>query len=568
MNVDPSAAPAEANPPIAEAPSAAPAPHESQAAPAKAKPSKAPPLVLPRLGALPLDKRFAYPAAALGGLLYWLSFPGVDAWPLAFVAFAPLLVALHRQAPKRALALGVVNGLVMNVFGFYWLQTMLQTFSGFPAPVCFLFVLIICMYQGGRGGLLGWLYARASARGWPAMPMFLAAFVASELVYPLLFPWYFAASLHNVPALTQVADLGGPILIGLVVVTANLAIAEPILARLEGRPFRPKVAVGALIPLVLSAIYGAIRIKQVDAAVQTAPPVKVGLVQGNMGLLQKREDPAEGLRRHLRMTQELKQKGAELVVWSESSVTFAVPEEIGHALMHDRVGQHLGIPAIIGGVYYRDDPDRERFFNTALSTDEKGYVNGRYDKHFLLAFGEYLPFGDTFPVLYDWSPHSGRFSPGTKLDPLIARVKGADHVVSALICYEDILPGFTNGAVSHANPELLVNMTNDAWFGDTSEPWEHLALAQFRAIEHRRYLVRSTNSGVSAFVDPVGRVVSHTQTFKTESQMADIHWMRASTVYEAIGDSLWYLTALGVTVLAFLKRKPREARETGAMPAA
>ena len=96
-------------------------------------------------------------------------------------------------------------------------------------------------------------------------------------------------------------------------------------------------------------------------------------------------------------------------------------------------------------------------------------------------------------------------------------VDGAKHPVSVLICYEDILPRFTNDAVRHADPELLVNMTNDAWFGDTSEPWEHLALAQLRAVEHRRYLVRGTNSGVSAVVDPVGRVVAHSGTFRQEA---------------------------------------------------
>src|SRR5947207_13300735 len=105
-------------------------------------------------------------------------------------------------------------------------------------------------------------------------------------------------------------------------------------------------------------------------------------------------------------------------------------------------------------------------------------------------FGEYLPFGERFPLLYRWSPNSGRFSPGRSLEPLTLRVHGQEHPVSVLICYEDILPAFTNAAVKHAKPELLVNMTNDAWFGDTSEPWEHLALAELRSVEHRRYLVR------------------------------------------------------------------------------
>jgi apolipoprotein N-acyltransferase len=236
-------------------------------------------------------------------------------------------------------------------------------------------------------------------------------------------------------------------------------------------------------------------------------------------------------------------------------VTFSVPEEIGNELMYERVGRHLKIPAIFGGVYFRVDRDRERWFNTALSTDASGKVNGRYDKTYLLMFGEYLPFGDTFPILYKWSPHSGRFSAGTKLDPLYIDQNGTKRVVSTLICYEDILPSFTNKLVRHANPELLVNITNDAWFGDTTEPWEHLALAKFRSIEHRRFLVRSTNSGVSAIIDPVGRVVAHTGTFKPETLSGVIRWMRASTVYEAVGDWPWYAAAAAAFVLSFVRRK-------------
>jgi apolipoprotein N-acyltransferase len=231
-------------------------------------------------------------------------------------------------------------------------------------------------------------------------------------------------------------------------------------------------------------------------------------------------------------------------------------------MYRDRFARRLGVPAIFGAVVFRVDPDRERWFNTAIATDAHGDVTGRYDKQFLLAFGEYLPFGDTFPILYKWSPHSGRFSAGTSLEPVTLKIGDQEHKVSVLICYEDILPGFTNRAVSHADPELLVNITNDAWFGDTTEPWEHLALAQFRAIEHRRYLVRATNSGVSAIVDPVGRVTQHTKTFVEDSQLGVIHWLKSGTVYEMLGDGPWYLVTLGIVIASFRKRGSKPAEKT------
>jgi len=510
---------------------------------------------------LPLPARLAYPAAVLSGLLYWLAFAGMDVWPLAFVAFIPFWIALHGQTPRRALWLGVVTGGTMNLAGFSWLLDMLRTFSGFPVPLCLLFMTIVCGYQGGRLGLMGWLYARGERRGWPAPWLFAAAFAASELLYPLLFPWYFAATVHQVPALTQVAELGGPILVGLVLVAANLAIAEPLLARLEGRPVDRKLLAAGVATVGVALVFGAWRIHAVDARAQASEPVHVGLVQGNMGLMQKREDPGEGLRRHQKLTAELKKRGVDFVVWSESSVTFPMKETRYKQIMPDYVGRRIGLPAVFGAVLYkpRDDGDRERWFNTALSSDAKGEITARYDKEFLLAFGEYLPFGDTFPILYDWSPNSGKFSAGTSLDPLQITVNGATHNIGTLICYEDILPAFTNKVVNAEHPELLVNMTNDAWFGDTSEPWEHLALAQLRAVEHRRYLVRSTNSGVSAFIDPVGRVMSHTGTFRAESADAVLHWMNVGTVYETLGDAPWYLAAAFSVFACFATRKKKGA---------
>jgi apolipoprotein N-acyltransferase len=522
--------------------------------------------------------------AILSGILYFVAFAGFDQWWLTFLCLVPLYISLHGQPTRRAVFLGFLTGLAMNLGGFYWLVNMLKTFSGFPIPLCILFVIIICSYQALRLAFMGWLFGRSANRGWPVPIVFAGAFAASELVFPLLFPWYYAATVHNRPVLMQTAELGGPILVGLVLVAVNMAIAEPMRARLaayrelvpttsayrgavttEERVRTPLdrrvIGVGA-IAMLFAVLFGAVRISMVTANVEKAEPVRVGYVQGNMGLMAKREQPGEGLRRHVRLTQELRDKGVDFVVWSESSVTFAVPEDMGMKTMfyRDRFAGRLGVPIIFGAVLFRVDPDRERWFNTAISTNIKGEVIGRYDKEYLLAFGEYLPFGDDFPILYKWSPHSGRFSKGTVLDPVDVEVKGVKHKVTVLICYEDILPAFTNDAVAAGDPELLVNITNDAWFGDTTEPWEHLALAKFRAIEHRRFLVRSTNSGVSAIIDPMGGVVTNTKTFTAEAQEGTVRWMRSHTVYEMVGNKLWWLAALAMVYASFRPRSRSTTR--------
>src|SRR6478752_1440763 len=243
-------------------------------------------------------------AVACGGL-YFLSFPGLDIWPLVVVALVPLRIALVGQTPKRAFWIGWLSGFVMSSLGFYWMVEMLRKFSGFPTLICGFFALVVNAFQAGRMGAFGWLFARAERGGWPRGLVWLAALASTELAFPVLFWWSFGAVLHPVPALTQVADLGGVTAVGLVAGAGNWAIAEWLLALLVGRrvPFLT-TAPFWLTPL-LAGVYGASRISQVDHQVAAAPHSEVGLVQGNMSLKGKRDDPTESLARHLRGTAQL-----------------------------------------------------------------------------------------------------------------------------------------------------------------------------------------------------------------------------------------------------------------------
>jgi apolipoprotein N-acyltransferase len=504
-------------------------------------------------GAFPLAGRPAAAAAIGCGLLYFLAFPGPDLWPLAFVALVPLIVALEGQTPKRAAWLGWLAGFTMTMIGFYWLLELLETFSGFPLPLCMLFTAILCGYQSGRIALLGWLYARVGARGYPGWLAFMLAFAASEQAFPLMFPWSYAATVHQLPALGQVAEIGGPILVAIPVVLANFAIAGWLIARRSGRAFDKRLWLVLLAAPVLSALYGAVRIPMVDARTAAAPKGRVGLVQANMSLMGKRQRKSEGLRRHLALTEQLKREGKlDLVVWSETSVMHALDESQVETMIPERFSRLIGVPALFGAVIVREVEDARRYtyYNSALATDAQGNVTGRFDKQELVLFSEGMPFGEQFPILYKWSPNSGKFVPGKLYDPLTV----GEHQIATVICYEDIIPRNVNRIVNNGDPDLIANLTNDAWFGDTTEPWIHLALSQLRAVEHRRYFVRSTNSGVSAIIDPVGRVVAHTETFREAALAGEVAWLRGKTVYEYLGDVPWWLLSLATFVMAFVRR--------------
>ena len=504
-----------------------------------------------------LPRIWAVLCAVLCGVFYFLAFPGIDIWPLGFVALIPLRLALVGQTPKRAFWLGWLSGLTMISLGFYWMVDMMKQFSGFPAAICMLMLLVVNAFQAGRMGLFAWLFARGERRFAPGV-VWLCALVASELVFPVLFFWSFGAVLHSQPVFTQLAELGGIFAVALVVAAANFGLAEFAVARIERRPANLRAALPYLLVPVLAALYGLVRIHQVDARVAAAPKAMVALVQANMSLTGKRSHPDEGLFRHVHATEELTAKQPlDLVIWSETSVMGAMLEDQANARVPRAFAARLHVPILFGAVLVKPVSDAREyaFFNSALITDARGQVHGRYDKQELVPFSEKMPLGREIPKLYEISPNSGRFESGESNEPLPL----GEHRIATLICNDDAVPALANRVTQNPDTDLLANLTNDAWFGDTTEPWIHLALAKFRAIEHRRFFVRSTNSGVSAFIDPVGRVLATTHTFKEETLVHQIAWLKGRTVYEVLGSFPFWLAAAFSAYAAFSGRSKRRA---------
>lgn len=214
-------------------------------------------------------------------------------------------------------------------------------------------------------------------------------------------------------------------------------------------------------------------------------------------------------------------------------------------------------PLLFGGITWDENPKqgarrKERSFNTAMMVDAAGRVIGTYDKVFLLAFGEFMPLGDTFPKLYEMFPQAGDFTAGEE-----ARVFDYRGVrIGIMICYEDIMADFT-GKLAKLEPNLIVNVTNDAWFGRTSEPWLHLALAVFRSVENRLELVRSTNTGISAFIDATGRITAATRIDDPETLLGDVAVLPGGTLYSLVGNFFAWLLLGGLVAEWLWHRRPR-----------
>ena len=289
----------------------------------------------------------------------------------------------------------------------------------------------------------------------------------------------------------------------------------------------------------------------VQSEVAASPAVRVGLVQANL----KNEPSAFGdlasMERHFVLSSELRARGVDFVVWSEAAVN-ALPEETYRGAVARLFARQLRLPAIVGAVLVRRLKGERGAFNVAIETSSDGEVVGRYDKELLFPFGEHIPFGDTFPVLRKWLPNTDELTPGTSADSMSV----GGHEIAALICYEDMFPAFVSERVARRRSEMLITLTNDSWFGATSEPWGHLAVAQMRAVEHRLYSLRAAVTGISAVIDPGGRLVARSGIFDEEVIDAPVHWMkRGRTGYEVWGDAPWWGATMLSVVFAFVRRR-------------
>ena len=511
----------------------------------------------------------AFGLASLSGCLWFLAVAPFDFSILAWFAAVPMLLAIDRAPSiKQALLLGGWAGMVETAGGFYWLIEVTQRFAGFPWWAGALVLLAFCAARG-----IIFLLCTAiicTIRGLRRVPMVVLAplaMVASELAIPQLFPCgqWISQAWH--PLVIQIAELTGPLGVTALLMVVNGALYDLLLC---GSAARISAFAAAAI-LAAAFIFGAVRMRQIDEAVAHAPRLKVGLVQPNFAYSVEGEVPREEVLRQLTALQaqsrRLQDAGAELLVWSEGSYPATLPRDFPGDFSSDSpamIRRGFGLPVVIGADMF--DEAHEDAFNSAILLSGDGRAVGRYDKVRLLAFGEYIPGIETFPWLRKFLPEgTGRFTAGKGPGLLnLQLADGRTWKLGPVICYEDILQGFLRG-VGQLHPDLLVNLTSDSWFGADTEPYEHLALAVFGSVELRVSMVRAVNSGISALIDPNGRVLEKTYADDPYSRpraedgvVVDAPGLAGGhTVYVAVGNLFAYLCVAALVVIAVASRTRR-----------
>jgi apolipoprotein N-acyltransferase len=475
--------------------------------------------------------------AVASGVLVWLAFPTVGLWPLGFVAWIPLLHAVRGAAPAEAGLLGWLAGATMHALGCAFLVRTFERSGGFGAGASVAAFVAFTAYQGLRVGVVTLLAAKAAARSWPADLTFALAFAGVEVAFPMILPWTFGATVHGVAPLVQVADIGGAPLVSMVLVAANVGLYAAFTGRRRGLLW--------LAAPVVAAGYGYVRLSAIDEEIMRAPSLDVGVVQPRLEPT-SRDAPTAYL---IGASADLARRGAELVVSSEAVLPGPFPEEDLDGALSATVATELGVGAVLGVTVRRTAWDEHQlFFNTALIVDDSGHVVARHDKHRLLAFGEYFPFAPS--VLGALSPRSGVFTEG-RIEPRFT----TERVRPSLsICYEDALPDFVRSLVARERPNVLVNLTNDGWFEGSVEPRVHLEIARARAVEQRMFLVRATNAGVSAVIDPAGRTVAELPESERGTLLARVRLLDEGTVYLHLGDGPEWGALGAVLALGFLTK--------------
>ena len=491
----------------------------------------------------------------LSGLLLALSFPKFGQPLIAWVALVPLLIAIDRQSAGRAFLLGLTAGVVHFAGTLYWITNVMVLYGGLGAFVAVLVNLSLILYLSLFPAMFAWTMARLLRGAGPAMLMAAPlVWVATELGRTRLFtgfPWVLLGySQVTVLPIAQLASVLGVYGVSALVVLVSSALTWALSARVRGARL-PLVPLAATLALVASvAIWGGLRVSS-DGLNASGETVRVGLIQNNVSLGEK-SDPSRTrpiFRSYLAMSRQAAAQGATLVVWPESATPFMFAENLP-ASEEVRLLARESRASILLGSDQIEHGETPRYFNSAYMVTPEGQTGGVYQKIHLVPFGEYVPLKQLFFFASKLVEAVSDFSAGEQATLLPV----GDHRISTSICYEVVYPALVRDFV-RGGSELLTTITNDAWFGATSAPYQHFAQASMRAIENGRYLVRAANTGISGIVDPYGRVRAQSGLFQPAVMVGEARFLQTVTIYQRTGDLFaWVALAASAALLAVTRR--------------
>lgn len=499
---------------------------------------------------LPLHFSAFRPAllAIFSGLLITLAFPKADLSFLAWIALIPLLTALEGQSPRNAFKLGLVCGSVAYAGLLYWVIIVMTEYGHLPLYAGIPLWLLLSGWLALFYGAAAWATALGERFGIKSALMLPLAWVAADYLRSFLltgFPWTMLGhSQYRLLPLIQLSDITGVFGITALIVLANVVLYR-IIRALAGAeiPYPAKSAVLLVLALTATLGYGFMRL---NTPPPPSAPLNVALIQGNIDQSVKwspafRETTLDIYTNLSRQAAARIQPG--LIVWPESAAPFFFQENSPASDRIRTLSRELNTHLLFGSPAMELRNNRPANLNSAFLLGPDGSERGRSDKVHLVPFGEYVPLARLLPFVNKLVHGIGDFAPGQEIKPLNA----ADTPLGVLVCYEAIFPELARAHVNSGS-RVLVNITNDAWFGRSSAPYQHLSMAAFRAVETRTPLVRAANTGITSIIDQNGHIKGMTSLFREAVMVGEVRPGSSSSLYLKIGD-LFAQGCLGLILL-------------------
>src|SRR4030043_146222 len=488
----------------------------------------------------------------LSGVLLIFSFPNFDLEFLAWVAFVPLLYAIHGKTSLQAFTLGFLTGLISYLGILYWIIVAVHTYGNIPLLVSGFILLLLVGYLSLFTGVFGFLTR--------VVPLFSG--IQTILFFPLLwtaleylrsflltgFPW---ANLGysqylNLPFI-QMADITGPYGLSFVILLVNTTLFW-ILHQWINKTFPAREVVVPLLVLFSSMIYGYVKTGVIDQQMVHQLSLKVGVTQGNIDQSIKWDESfqKETLKIYERLSLQVAEQHPDLIIWPETATPFFFQQAIEFQPMVLDIPNKTNAFLLFGSPSYKIEKRKVSHYNSVYLASPSKEIIGRYDKIHLVPYGEYVPLGEILP-LGSLGEGIGNFKSGKEIYNFsLPRGK-----FGVLICFEIIFPNLCRRFVK-GGANFLVTITNDAWFGRTSAPYQHFSVATFRAVENRVFIVRAANTGITGLIDPKGKIVNRGGIFTEEATNGTIRLSKNKTFYTLYGDVFaWLCSAFSIFLLAY-----------------
>jgi apolipoprotein N-acyltransferase len=496
----------------------------------------------------------------LSAILLVLSFPNFDLEFLAWFALAPLFFSIEGKGLVHSFKLGFLTGIISFLGILYWIIVAVHTYGNVPLILSGFILLLLVGYLSLFIGAFTFFTRLIQMRsGFQTVLFTPLLWVALEYLRSFLltgFPW---ANLGysqylNLPFI-QMADITGAYGLSFIILLVNATLFR-VLHQWPKKAFPVKEVVLTVLILLGFLIYGYVKMGVVDREMIGNPSLRIGLVQGNIDQSIKWDESfqMETLKIYEKLSSRVAEEKPDLILWPETATPFFFQDAKEYQPFVLDISKKTNAFLLFGTPSYKARKGKVDHYNSAYLVSPSGELVGKYDKIHLVPFGEYVPLQDLLFFIGSLGEGIGDFKSGKE----IFNFSLPQGQFGVLICFEIIFPDLSRRFVKKG-ANFLVTITNDAWFGRTSAPYQHFSMATFRAVENRVFIARAANTGITGFIDPRGKILKQGGIFTEEAINGTIRLSNQKTFYTLYGDIFaWICSVLSILLLAnALIRKPK-----------